>query len=201
MTQHENFALSENHSVSILRSTLSEGSVQAYIACLHFSDPVIVYIPDAAITEAVFPFRIAWRPDYRAPTAARLVVTVTNGKIDGKKSKELIMQPTDMVPLQVERDNNGLKSLFITAYINGKASDPTSLPPLPSFKVILEPKFEPPLDKPAAAICRSGDCGTEYLKHDICVYPDKDTIVLPSTLEFRIDKVSWRQKPGKMRNL
>lgn len=189
VTDHENYSLSASDSISILRSTLSPDSVRAYIACLNSNNPVTIFVPDVATTEVNFPITVEWNPNYPAKDNQQLTISVINGKVDGKVQETVRMNRTDQKSFQISRDNNGANRLFITASIFGKVSDPATLPGIPTFKLTLKPKFEPPLDKPATAICRSGGCGTTYVKIPICVYPDTGSILLPSTLKFVADKL------------
>lgn len=183
LSLYENYVISKEQSISVLRSTLSPDSVRAYIACLKSNDPVTVIIPDTALNEPVFQFTVEWNPNFRAK-ADHLTVNVTNGTIKGRKSATVFMQPTDSFPFELKRDGKGDKTLFITAHIAGKTSDPASLPGIPQFRLTLKPTSAPPPGQPEADIKRSGHYGTSYVKDDYCVTPKADSILIPSTLKF-----------------
>ncbi len=95
---HENYSFTKSQSIATLRSTLSADSVRAYIACLHSNDPVTVLIPDTAMSEPVFQFTVEWNPNYPTPKKSQLTILVTNGTIDGKKTKTVTMFPTQSLP-------------------------------------------------------------------------------------------------------
>jgi hypothetical protein len=175
------YTLSGSESISLLRSTLSDSSVFAYINCLKFSnpDPIAILLNPSVITETTFQFRVGWHPNYRTPARSRLVLNLTNGKINGKNRVAVDMQPTDVLPFEVKRDENGARPLMISASINGQTSDITTVPALPNFKVTLKPKLSQPI-----SICRSGGCGTNYVADAVTTEPDEGSGLLPGTLKF-----------------
>jgi hypothetical protein len=190
VSDHENYSLTATDSISVLRSTLDQGSVNAYLACIHSNNPITVQIPDTATTDITFPVTVHWNPDYPAPDNQILTMTVINGTIDGKQKITAKMKnKSDEQSFQVLRDNNGGQKLYVTASIFGKVSDPATIPPIPKFKLGLSAKFSPQNDKPALSICRSGQCGTTYVKLTQCIYPDSGSILIPSTLKFVAEKL------------
>ncbi|MGY4289170.1 hypothetical protein ACVWXO_008390 [Bradyrhizobium sp. LM2.7] len=190
ISDHENYSLSATDSVSVLRSTLDPNSVNAYLGCLHSNNPITLYIDPTATSSNSFPIKIHWNPDYPAKDNQTLTVTVINGKIGGKsKATTVLKNKSDEAGFTLDRDNNGKDRLYVTASIFGKVSDPATIPPIPRFHLTLAPKFSPPIDQPAIFICRSGHCGTPYVKVDQCVYPDAGSILVPSTLKFIAEKL------------
>jgi hypothetical protein len=190
IAEHEGYSLTTTDSISVLRSTLSPDSVRAYIACLNSNNPITVLVPDSATTDVTFPITVHWNPDYPAKDNQKLTVNVINGTIDGHTAASAVLaNRSDEKSFTIVRDNKGKEKLYITASIFGKVSDPATIPPIPQFRVTLEPKFMPPLNQPPSSICRSGGCGTVYVKFDECVYPDTGSVLLPSTLKFVADKL------------
>jgi hypothetical protein len=179
LLRNRNYQIDEEQSTAILRATLTPDGRKAYFACVNSRDPVDVILPDAAVSDQSFHFQLAWDPDYPAKKSA-VAVHVANGTIGGDATRTLTMQPNDTVDFEVKRDGDGSKPLTISAYIFGKVSDPISLPGLPQFVVKLKPRATSAED-----IKRSGTGdAAAYVKHDLCVYPDGDAILLPSTMKF-----------------
>jgi hypothetical protein len=190
VSDNESYSYTFQDSISVLRSTLDSRSVDAYIACLRSNNPVTVYTPDSVTTDISFPITVHWNPDYPAPNNQTLTVTAINGTVDGKSSTTHVMKnKSDEASFTITRTSNGRSKLYITASIFGKVSDPITLPAIPQFKMTLVPKFSPPHDKPSLSICRSGGCGTTYVKQTACILPDSGSIILPSTIKFVADKL------------
>lgn len=101
ISQQKNYTLSQQQSVSILRSTLSPDSVKAYIACIGANRGLSIVIPADALDESSFPFEVYWDPSY-SPKGKLLVMKVINGKIDGE-SKVTIQQNPAKIVFQVDR--------------------------------------------------------------------------------------------------
>jgi hypothetical protein len=176
ISQQKNYTVSEQQSVSILRSTLSPDSVKAYIACLGSNKGLAIVIPDAALNEDAFQFTVDWNPNYR-PRGDVLELKVTNGKIDGKSSVHV--QYPASVPFSITRDVS--KTLFISATIDSQ-SDIVSLPHRPSFTMKLREKYEPPLDKPEFYSIEDAGHSLQPLKASLCVSASPDSILIPSTM-------------------
>jgi hypothetical protein len=178
INQQQNYTLSEQQSVSILRSTLSEDSVKAYIACLNSNRGLAIVVPDAALNEDAFQFSVDWNPPTR-PRDHVLEVNVTNGTIDGKTKIKVNVQVPDSKPFALTRDAN--KTLFISATLDGQ-SDIISLPRRPQFIVKLREKYEPPLDQQPFYSIEDGGHSLQPLKQPLCISATTDSILLPSTM-------------------
>lgn len=179
--QMTSYSLKDDESTSILLMTLDQGSVKAYIACLGNENqkPILITAPQQALTDAAFPLVVHWRPDYRAPPHAKVTISVTNGTIHGLPKASFDIQPSDQIPVDIVRDNAGAKSLIVTAWAYGKASDFFTVPPLPDFEVNLQQKFSGNV-----SLCRSGGCGISYVSSSVTIVPDGDSRLLPDSLSF-----------------
>lgn len=91
------------------------------------------------------------------------------------------IQPSDSPTVLVNRDLSN--TLFISATVDGK-SDIVSLPAAPKFTVKVKPIWNPPMEKPPLVNERSGGAGTTPWNTDLCVSPEPDAILLPSTRLF-----------------
>jgi hypothetical protein len=181
-----NFSVNDDETVSILKSTLSQASVDAYIACVNHQHPppVSISFPPQSLTETQFQFKVHWHPDYLTPKEAELVLTITNGTVDGKTKVRKPIRPTEEIILQVVRDDNGSKRLIMSAWVWGKASDILTLPPLPTFEVKLRPKLSEYRE-----LCRSGGCGTAPVTFGVHIIPDGESQLLPDSLQFVLAKM------------
>jgi hypothetical protein len=176
INQQKNYSLSEQQSVSILRSTLSPDSVKAYIACLQANKGLTIQIPDAALKEDTFQFTVDWSPNYH-PRKNLLELKVTNGKIEGD-NKVVVDYPVSKT-FTLTRDLG--KTLFLSASIDSQ-SDIVSLPALPKFIVKLREKLNPPSDKPAFNYIEDGGHNLTPVRVDYCFSADPDSLLLPSTM-------------------
>jgi hypothetical protein len=88
---HEDYKVSTQQSVSVMRSTLSDESVKAYIACLN-AGGLAIAIPDAAMSEEVFQLRVFWNPKGNIPEKKH---TLTDGKIQDVSGQESVSVSTD----------------------------------------------------------------------------------------------------------
>ncbi|WP_162950115.1 hypothetical protein [Rhizobium jaguaris] len=181
VSQHQNYQLSQQQSESLLRSTLSPDSVRAYIACINKDDPVSILLPDSAVTDAVFQFKITWNPNYRGVKPSEMKVTVTGGTIDGQNEKKIKLIPPQDSPIFVlERDKGGYVPLYISAYIDGQASDIVSLPSFPDFIVKILARNSQAIDS-----IRDGQHGTSLVQGKLCIQPtDGNSRLLPNTLAW-----------------
>jgi GNAT superfamily N-acetyltransferase len=162
ISQQKQFTLSEQQSVSVLRSTLSADSVKAYIACIGANRGVSVIVPDAALNEQVFQLTVNWDPKYK-PNNNELTINVTNGNIVG--DAKAILQPTESKTFTINRDLS--KTLFVSAVIDGQ-SDLISMPATPKFVVKLRER-----DSPDFELIRDGGHGTSLVKRDACITADR----------------------------
>lgn len=178
---HEDYKVSTQQSVSVMRSTLSDESVKAYIACLN-AGGLAIAIPDAAMSEEVFQLRIFWNPKGNIPEKKHtLAIRVTNGKIQDASGQETVsfstnIDPNYSVPLTVSRDLD--KALFITAVVDND-SDLVSIPARPQFLV----KWKVVATK-EDALERSDNAGLSVIDRDECISAEPDAILLPSTAKF-----------------
>jgi hypothetical protein len=181
-----NYSLNDDETISILKSTLSQASVDAYIACVTHQNPppIAISMNPEVLTEPKFQFKVHWHPDYRTPKEAKIVLMVTNGTIEGKTKYSTKMKPSDELPFEVTRDDNGSKRLMISASIWGKTSDIISVPPLPTFEAKLQSKLSD-----VVGLCRSGGCGTSSVKFGVTIVPDGDSRLLPGTLRFIVQQM------------
>jgi hypothetical protein len=176
--QNENYRINEEQSIAVLRATLSLNDLKAYFACVASRDPVDIILPVAALVEPTFHFRVAWDPEYPAKKST-LSLHIANGTIGGQASVSVSMDSQDILDFEVKRDGDGSKPLSISAYMYGKPSDPVSLPGIAAFTLALKAK-----SSNGDHIKRSSHDGIDYVKHYLCIYPDGDAILLPSTMKF-----------------
>src|ERR1700733_817437 len=63
ISQQNDYSVSYNESVSILRSFLSANGLAAYKACLNQNEPVVISYADDAISDDSFFIHVHWNPD------------------------------------------------------------------------------------------------------------------------------------------
>ncbi|MCZ8543077.1 hypothetical protein OOJ09_02705 [Mesorhizobium qingshengii] len=182
---HEDFHLSKEESTSVLRSTLSEASVQAYIACLGVGG-VAITVPDAAISDKLFKFRVYWNPKGGVAhgNSYKLKVSVTSGKLVNDDGGTTLNDSEDIeingsVPFTAVRDNLD-EQMYISAAV-GRETDLVSIPARPQF--LLKSKLVFTAPKPDTLL-RSDHYGLVAIDRDECVAAEPDTILLPSTVKF-----------------
>jgi hypothetical protein len=180
VSQQQNYNLSQQQTVSVLRSTLSPDSVKAYIACVDSSRGVSIELPDAALSEDNFQFTVSWNPNYKAKKSTLKIVT-TNGEIIGDSKVQI--SPTDSTTFTLKRTLPD-KALFISASVDGK-TDIVSIPRLPAFALKLRELFDPPKEQPQDTLIRDGGHGTVYVDRIHCISATSgDTSLIPSTMIF-----------------
>lgn len=163
LQEKTDYKMSMTESTSILRMTLSEASVKAYITCVG-SRGVTVLIPPEALDEPEFPFTVTYHP-LGTSDDERLVLTVTGGElVDPDKSK---MRTNEQRIFHVRRDLT--KTLFITATIAG-LKDIVALPPKERYRVDFEEIVEPAPPAKALVIKRGeGDNTTDKVTRTVCI--------------------------------
>ncbi len=170
ISRKENYYLSKEQSISMLRTTLDAGGVQEYVKCTNGVD-ISIILPEAAIASNKFRFSVKWSPSNRAEKS-RLEVYVTGGILNQEGSIDI--EPTDTVSFEVER--NADAEMYISATVDGQ-SDTIVLPPLPKFK----PKLHT-VDSVTETIIRDGYHGTDLVVRDLCVAASEEGMLLPSTM-------------------
>lgn len=176
VSEKSSFRLSERQSVSILRSTLSPESVNAYLGCIGANRGVAIMVPDSAMNADEFVVTIFWDPKYN-PTTNKLELVVAGGTVEGAKDVEI--PPTQSKSFVVKRDLK--KPFYLTATIDGK-NDAIELPVTPKFSISFEELFGPPLEKAEMYVNRGVGANTTDAKSDhACVTPRDGSILLPGT--------------------
>lgn len=170
--QQTSYNLSEQQSVSVLRSTLSADSVKAYVACIKANRGLAIALPDAALNEESFQFTVDWNPDY-TPTGKVLEFKVTNGKLDGPSRVTIGNHPWHK-SFSLKRDLS--KTLFVSATIDSQ-TDLVSLPAKPKFVMKLREKYSD-----SFKYIRDAFHGVAPIKEDYCIPADADAVLLPSTM-------------------
>ena len=163
LQEKTDYKMSYNETTSILRTTLSEASVKAYMACLG-SRGVTIIVPPEALDEEEFPFFVAYHAQGTSDDQ-KLVLAVTGGDlVDPDTSK---MRLNEQRLFKVKRDLN--RALFISATIAGQ-KDIVVLPRKENFRVELKEIVEPPLSGKGLSIKRGyGHGTTDKLTQPLCV--------------------------------
>jgi hypothetical protein len=179
VSQQKQYILSQQQTVSVLRSTLSPDSVKAYIACLGADRGVSITIPDAALTEPAFQFGVDWDPKFAAGED-KLSLVATNGTIVGDSN--VLIKPTESrIFIMTNRDLT--KTVFIAAQVHGQ-TDIVSLPPVPQFAIKARVRSSDQFGS-----IRDGGHGTSLVGADVCIAADTDSILIPSTMKAVVSRV------------
>lgn len=176
-----NFALSQDASISLVSSVIPPEARRDFIECIRLtkSNIELVTKPGAQFQEA-FQGEVLWHPTYSVenkPTVGderEVKLIITNGVIDfGNDSK---LRPQQDAPFRISRPNLD-KPLYLTAFIDNKASDQLEFPARPRKTVRTELR-----EVKSEMFRRSGHYGPDPADWGpFCVRPEKGGILLPST--------------------
>jgi hypothetical protein len=165
VTENSNFQLSREQTTSVMRATLSDASVEAYIQCLQANQGVVIVVPPSALNEEQFPFKVEWRPA-NPVEPSKISLSVTGGELVNANVADL-MKANEEREFTIKRDTT--KTLFISVTVNGEV-DTISLPRKPAFRVKISELFDPPMDQKEAQIVRGdGAHTTDKRFRDLCV--------------------------------
>ncbi|CAN7474157.1 hypothetical protein [Mesorhizobium caraganae] len=167
ISEHSDFRLTGEQTTSVIKATLSDASMRAYITCLQATKGVFVVVPPSALDEEQFPFKVVWRPA-NLSEASPISLSVTNGELIGA-SAELSepMKANEERLFTIKRDLG--KTLFISAKVNGEV-DTISLPRKPTFRVSIGELYYPPIGEKESQIIRGyGTNTTDLISRDLCV--------------------------------
>ena len=174
--------LNRKQAMTIVEQRLSDGGVQAYIACLRGASPLIVRVTEAAADWNSVTFIVSWEPkSVSAVGDLRLQLdggTFADGSTQIVRSK-WARQSSEA--FRVMRADN--RSISLIAEIDGQAaSREVPIADIMRRPVIKQREVEMPI------LYRGGWYGHDAVEREVQIVAEPGTVLLPSTARCLVEK-------------